>query len=155
MDDVAQIAVVGGRGVAHHGIGLGRLGERQFGAVVEPQRGVGPAAALAGERADDRRGLDAGAQRRAGDRAGDQHRRVIERLRRQVCGRDPGQEIGEVAGDRHRDTYRGSVQLSENASAQVLNGRPSRCTGQDRPAAATPSTVRRAPKAGISSVHTP
>ena len=51
--------------------------------------------------------------------------------------------------------YRASVQLSENASAQVLNGRPSRCSGQGLPAASTPLRVRRAPSAGISSVQTP
>jgi hypothetical protein len=48
-----------------------------------------------------------------------------------------------------------SVQLSENASAQVLNGRPSRSRGQGWPRACSPSTVRRAPSAGISTVHTP
>jgi hypothetical protein len=51
--------------------------------------------------------------------------------------------------------YRGSVQLSEKASAQVLNGRPSRCIGQARPEACTPSTVSLAPNAGISKLHTP
>ena len=47
MDDVAQIAVVAGRGVAHHRVDLRRVGERKFRAVVEPDRGVGPPAALA------------------------------------------------------------------------------------------------------------
>ena len=48
-----------------------------------------------------------------------------------------------------------SVQLSENASADVENGRPSRSRGQDRPVASTPLRTRRVPSAGISTVHTP
>ena len=51
--------------------------------------------------------------------------------------------------------YRASVQLSENARAQVLNGRPSRCVANGRPMACTPLRVSRAPSAGISTVHTP
>ncbi len=53
------------------------------------------------------------------------------------------------------DRYRASVQLSEKASAQVLNGRPSRSIGQGLPAASMPLRVRRAPSAGIRSVQTP
>jgi hypothetical protein len=52
-------------------------------------------------------------------------------------------------------SYLASVQLSENASAQVLNGRPSRCFGQGCPAAWTPFRTSRAPNAGINTVHTP
>ena len=48
-----------------------------------------------------------------------------------------------------------SVQLSENANADVENGRPSRSRGQDRPFASTPLRTRRVPSAGISTVHTP
>ena len=54
---------------------------------------------------------------------------------------------------RHRDGD--AVQLSEKASAQVLNGRPSRSRGQGRPAAWTPLCVSRAPSAGIRIVQTP
>ncbi len=99
--------------------------------------------------------LDAGAERGARDRAGDQHRGMVERLRRQLRGGGFGDELGKLAGDGHRRRYRGSVQLSEKASAQVLNGRPSRSTGHGRPDACTPSTVSRVPKAGINSEHTP
>ena len=91
----------------------------------------------------------------AGDRAGDQHRRVVERLRRQVGSGGSGNKFGEFAGDGHRADYRGSVQLSEKARAQLLNGRPSRCIGHGRPVACTPSRVSRAPNAGISRLHTP
>ncbi len=73
----------------------------------------------------------------------------------QIRSRGPGQKLGEVAGNGHGWAQRGSVQLSEKARAQVLNGRPSRCTGQGRPAASLPSTVSRAPRAGINRVHTP
>jgi hypothetical protein len=51
--------------------------------------------------------------------------------------------------------YRASVQLSENAKAQVLNGRPSRSVANARPAASTPLRVSRAPSEGINKVHTP
>ena len=50
---------------------------------------------------------------------------------------------------------RTSVQLSENASAEVLKGLPSRTRFQGRPEAATPFRVRRAPSAGTSTVQTP
>ena len=100
MDDVAQIAVVAGGGVAHHRVDLRRVGERQFRAVVEPHRGVGPPAALARQAADDPRRFDAGAEGGAGDRAGDQHRRMVERLRRQVAQRWFGSETRRVRGRR-------------------------------------------------------
>ena len=48
-----------------------------------------------------------------------------------------------------------TVQLSENASADVENGRPSRCRGHDRPLASTPLRTRRVPSAGINTVQTP
>ena len=51
--------------------------------------------------------------------------------------------------------YRASVQLSENARALVLNGRPSRSRGQDCPLASMPLRTRRVPSAGINTVHTP
>ena len=51
--------------------------------------------------------------------------------------------------------YRASVQLSENANAQVLKGRPSRSFGHGWPAASTPFRDKRAPRAGIRTVHTP
>ncbi len=50
---------------------------------------------------------------------------------------------------------RASVQLSEKARAEVLNGRPSRTRGQGVPAAAMPFTTRRAPETGTSTVQTP
>jgi hypothetical protein len=53
------------------------------------------------------------------------------------------------------DTYRFDVQLSENASALVENGRFSRSRFQDLPAACLPLRVSRVPSAGTSTVHTP
>jgi hypothetical protein len=101
MDDVAQIAVVGGRGVAHRGIDPRGVGHRQFGPGVEPQRGLGGAAALAGEGAQDRRGFDPRSQRRAGQGAGDQHRGMIDGLRGQIGRFGAGQELGQFTGDGH------------------------------------------------------
>ena len=102
MDDVAQIAVVAGGGVAHHRVDLRRLGERQLEAGLEPHRRIGPAAALARQIADDRGRFEPAAERGAGDRAGDQHRRMVDRRRRQVGGGGPGQKPGQIAGDGHR-----------------------------------------------------
>ena len=48
-----------------------------------------------------------------------------------------------------------SVQLSENANADVEKGRPSRSRGQDCPLASMPLRTRRVPSAGINTVHTP
>ena len=48
-----------------------------------------------------------------------------------------------------------SVQLSENANADVEKGRPSRSRGQDFPLASMPLRTRRVPSAGINTVHTP
>src|SRR6476646_10845065 len=48
-----------------------------------------------------------------------------------------------------------SVQLSENANADVEKGRPSRSRGQDCPLASMPLRTRRVPRAGINTVHTP
>jgi hypothetical protein len=50
---------------------------------------------------------------------------------------------------------RASVQLSENANADVEKGRPSRSRGQDCPLASMPLRTRRVPSAGINTVHTP
>jgi hypothetical protein len=50
---------------------------------------------------------------------------------------------------------RTSVQLSENASAEVLNGRPSRWRAHDLPRACWPFTESRVPSAGTSTVQTP
>jgi hypothetical protein len=74
----------------------------------------------------------------------------------------PGEGLGSVESDpAHRggpapqDTYRFDVQLSENASALVENGRFSRSRFQDLPAACLPLRVSRVPSAGTSTVHTP
>jgi hypothetical protein len=48
-----------------------------------------------------------------------------------------------------------SVQLSENANADVEKGRPSRSRFQDCPLASMPLRTRRVPSAGINTVHTP
>ena len=50
---------------------------------------------------------------------------------------------------------RASVQLSENASADVEKGRPSRSRFQDCPLASTPLRTRRVPSAGINTAQTP
>ena len=59
MHDIAQIAVVRGRRVAHHRIDLRRADDRQLGAGVEPHRGLRLAAALLRHVADDRGRFDA------------------------------------------------------------------------------------------------
>ena len=102
MDDVAQIAVVGRRGVARYGVDLRGIGHRQFGARIEPERSVWCPAALSDEITDDPGGPQPCAQRRAGQRAGNQHRRVLDRLRRQVGRGDLRQVPSQFAGDRHR-----------------------------------------------------
>ena len=56
MHDVAQVAIVRGRGVAHHGIDLRGIGQRQFRARREPHGGLRAPAALASKGADDFRG---------------------------------------------------------------------------------------------------
>src|SRR4051812_50051193 len=48
-----------------------------------------------------------------------------------------------------------SVQLSENANADVENGRPSRSRGQDRPFASTPLRTRRGAGARVNTGGTP
>jgi len=101
MDDVAQITVVGSRRVAHHGVDLRRLGYRQFWARIEPQRGFRTPAAVSREVADDDRRFYPGTERRAGECAGDQHRRMIDRLRREVGWADPSQKLRQFTGDRH------------------------------------------------------
>ena len=57
MDNVAQVAVVGSRRVAHHRIDLRRLGYRQFWPRIEPQRGLGGPAAFSRKVANDGRRL--------------------------------------------------------------------------------------------------
>ena len=93
MHDVAQIAIVGGRGVARDGVDLRGIGHRQFGAGMEPHRGVWCPAALPGEIPDDPGGLEPRAERRAGKRAGDQHCRVLDGLRGKIGRGGPGQEL--------------------------------------------------------------
>jgi len=58
-------------------------------------------------------------------------------------------------GDRIVPPQTASVQLSENANADVEKGRPSRSRGQDFPLASMPLRTRRVPSAGINTVHTP
>ena len=53
------------------------------------------------------------------------------------------------------NAYCASVQLSENASPLVLNGRSYLCLGHDWPAAWMPLWTRRVPAAGIRTVQTP
>jgi hypothetical protein len=48
-----------------------------------------------------------------------------------------------------------SVQLSQKASAEVLNSRPSRSRGHGMPPAWAPFSVNRVPAAGIRTVLTP
>ena len=102
MDDVAQVAVVGCGGIAHHGIRLRGIGDRDARIGIEPQRCVGPAAAFARQVADDPRGGKLRPRRGTGDRAGDDHRRVVDCLRRQIGHGDAGKEIGQLAGNGHR-----------------------------------------------------
>src|ERR1700722_13490121 len=51
--------------------------------------------------------------------------------------------------------YAGSVQLSQNARQELLNGRPSRIRGNGVPFASTPLRVTWAPSAGINTEDTP
>lgn len=51
--------------------------------------------------------------------------------------------------------YAVSVQLSEKASEDVLNGRPSRSRGQALPAALVPLIENDASNAGMKTVHKP
>jgi NADPH-dependent curcumin reductase CurA len=85
------------------------------------------------------------------------HREGAARLHRPPARRELRQAAGEARPGARQGLagYRASVQLSENASALVLNGRPSRSRFHGFPAACTPLRVRRAPSAGISTVHTP
>ena len=101
MDDVAQVTVVGRRGVAEHGVDPGGFGDRKFGTGIEPDGGVGSSTLLAGQVTDDLGGLDGGATGRAGERAGNDHRGMQHGLRRQVFGLRAGQEVGEVTGNGH------------------------------------------------------
>jgi hypothetical protein len=102
MDDIAQITVVGSRRVAHHGIDLCRLGYRQFWPRIEPRRGFGDPAAFPRELADDDRGFNPCAERRAGECAADQHSGMIDRLRQDVGWADPSQKLGQFTSYRHR-----------------------------------------------------
>src|SRR3954470_18068774 len=74
-----------------------------------------------------------------------------------IAGRNRGAAIAPARTERRFTAlaYLGSVQLSQNASAHVLNGRFSRTRGNADPFACTPFLVTRAPAAGIRIVHTP
>src|SRR5262249_30667352 len=74
---------------------------RQLGASVEPERGFGLAAALPGEGSYDRGGRQPGAHGRAGNRARDQHRRMLDRLRWEFGVRDLGEKRSQRAGNGH------------------------------------------------------
>ena len=93
MHDCAQVAVVGCGGVAHHCVDLRGRDDRQFGAAIEPDRGARAAAEAACHVFDDPGGLQPAAHRRAGDRAGDQHCRMVKRLRRQFGSGDPHHKV--------------------------------------------------------------
>jgi len=101
MHNIAQVAVVRRRGVAREGVDLRGIGHWQFGAGMEPQRGVWCPAALPGEITNDPGGLEPRAECRAGERAGDQHRRVLDGLRGEVGRGGPGQELSQFARDGH------------------------------------------------------
>ena len=77
------------------------------------------------------------------------------RIRNPSAFRREASVVGLISNGSAAPPQIASVQLSENANADVENGRPSRSRGQDRPAASTPLRTRRVPSAGISTVHTP
>ena len=77
------------------------------------------------------------------------------RIRNPSAFRREASVVGLISNGSAAPPQIASVQLSENAKADVENGRPSRSRGQDRPAASTPLRTRRVPSAGISTVHTP
>ena len=106
MNDVAKVAVIRRSGVAHHRIRLRGIGNRHAGAGIEPQRRLRPTAALARQLADDCRGGKLRSRRCAGDGAGDKHRRMVERLRRQIGHRYASEEVGQLPGNGHRTFLR-------------------------------------------------
>ena len=75
--------------------------DRQPGAGVEPHRGARIAADAACHVLDHPGGCDPAAHRGAGERTGDQHRRVLDRPRRQIAGGGTGDEIGQLARRAH------------------------------------------------------
>ncbi len=101
MDDVAEIAVVRRRGVAHDRVRPRGAHGRQLRARIEPDRGVGPSPALARQLANDARRLDVRTAGGARDRARDQHRRMIHGLCGQIGVGGLGEKRGKLAGDGH------------------------------------------------------
>jgi len=101
MDDVTQVAVVRSRRIAHHRVHLCRLGHWQFWPRIEPHRRIRSARVLARKVANDDGRLQSLPQCRAGERAGDKHRRVLDRLRREVGCVHPSQKLGQLGGDGH------------------------------------------------------
>jgi hypothetical protein len=83
MHYVAKVAVIGSGSIAHHRIDLRGIGDRQSGAS-EPHCRIGMPTTFFCQLTYDARGFEVLAARCAGDRAGHQHRRMIDRLWRQV-----------------------------------------------------------------------
>ena len=72
-----------------------------------------------------------------------------------ICDRVNHVRLGPMSATPCRSAQTASVQLSENANADVEKGRPSRSRFQDCPLASMPLRMRRVPSAGINTVHTP
>ena len=101
VDDIPQVAVIGGRRVTHHRIDPGGIDDRQLGSSIKPNRGVGLPAALADEILHDRGGRNSGPAGGTGNRARDQHGRVINGLRGEIGIRGPGEKLGQCMGNGH------------------------------------------------------
>ena len=127
MHDVAQVAIIGRRGIAQHGVASRDLRYRQFGAVAIPQRCVGAAALLQRQIADNPSGLDVRSVGRTCERAGDDHRRMPHRLRRQVLGPCSDEKLRQFTGNGHgcllpvmRRSNPGPFRLPDAAIARTI-----------------------------------
>ena len=112
---VADVAVVGCGGVAQTGVDACGAGSRKPGGI-EPHRGFRPAASLLREITKDAGGVDQRSRRRARERAGEDHLRVLDRARRKILvahavhgprerervvhGRSAGAGVAALAGER-------------------------------------------------------
>ena len=115
MGGVADVAVVRSRRVAEYGIDARRLGYRNL-RSIEPDRGFRLAALLLRQLTQDPRGVDDGSRRRARERAGEDHLRVLDRLRRKV----PVGGVVEESSERERAVGWSAVRATGTALRRHL-----------------------------------
>jgi len=101
MHDVAQIAIVRCRRIAHQRIHACCTYHWQPQSRFEPDGRLRPAATLDFEAADDPRRLDVAAERGASNGAGDDHRCKVDGTIRKIIGADRYQELGKCLRDGH------------------------------------------------------